>query len=126
MSSRMLLPTVRDIGGDWINQRACTTADLEVFFPTRGQSVASAKAICAECPVQGECLKYALANTEVWGIWGGTSEADRRRLRRGRERPPVISHGTEAGYRAHHRNGEEACVPCKQGHSAAVARRRAA
>jgi WhiB family transcriptional regulator, redox-sensing transcriptional regulator len=56
-----------------------------LFFPERGQSSKAAKALCAKCSVRAECLAYALEGGDRFGIWGGTSERERRRLRRGRK-----------------------------------------
>ncbi len=63
---------------------ACRGADPDVFFPDQGQSLEPARRICAECVVRDECLEYALDNRERFGVWGGTSERERRRLRRAR------------------------------------------
>jgi WhiB family transcriptional regulator, redox-sensing transcriptional regulator len=63
----------------------CTGVDPELFFPLRGESTAPAKAACRGCVVREECLEYALANGEKFGIWGGMSERERRRLRRDRK-----------------------------------------
>ncbi|MDE0803430.1 MAG: WhiB family transcriptional regulator [Acidimicrobiales bacterium] len=63
---------------------SCRGVDPDVFFPDRGESLAPAQAICAECIVSDECLEYALANGERFGVWGGTSERERRRIRRAR------------------------------------------
>jgi WhiB family redox-sensing transcriptional regulator len=52
-----------------------------MFFPERGESTADAKGVCAICPVQASCLDHAMATRERFGIWGGTSERERRRLR---------------------------------------------
>jgi WhiB family redox-sensing transcriptional regulator len=60
----------------------CVEVDPEIFFPERGGSSKAARAVCSECSVRQECLLYALANREQFGIWGGTSERERRRLRR--------------------------------------------
>jgi hypothetical protein len=70
----------------WMADGLCVTRDLpvEVFFPTRGQDVDMAKQVCAPCPVRVECLEYALDGGEAFGIWGGTSERERRRIRRRR------------------------------------------
>lgn len=72
--------------GPWIDRAACAGVDPELFFPDRGESTAPAKAVCAGCPVRAECLDHALVNVERFGIWGGTSERERRaiRLRRAR------------------------------------------
>ncbi|MFP5577158.1 MAG: WhiB family transcriptional regulator [Acidimicrobiia bacterium] len=61
---------------------ACRGADPDVFFPDRGESLEPAKRICGECVVRDECLEHALRNGERFGVWGGTSERERRRLRR--------------------------------------------
>jgi len=98
------------------NLAACRGLDPHLFFPDRGASVAEAKAVCASCPVRAECLEFALINVEKFGIFGGTSERERRRLRRERgisetrPRPPC---GTTAGYSAHQRYREDACQACK-------------
>lgn len=56
----------------------------DLMFPGRGDNEGhrKAKAICADCPVRAECLEYALTNGETHGTWGGTSERERRRMRR--------------------------------------------
>ena len=54
----------------------------EAFFPEKGGSTRDAKRVCSGCTVRAECLEYALANDERFGIWGGLSERERRRLRR--------------------------------------------
>jgi hypothetical protein len=59
----------------------CAQTDPEAFFPERGRSSAQAKAVCAKCDVIAECLKYALEHDERFGIWGGLSEHERRRIR---------------------------------------------
>jgi WhiB family redox-sensing transcriptional regulator len=58
----------------------CAQTDPEVFFPEKGGSVREAKAVCAGCPVRTPCLEYALAHDERFGVWGGLSERERRRL----------------------------------------------
>lgn len=68
----------------WFAEAACRGRRKEIFFPTRGETTAPAKTICAGCPVRAECLDYALANHEHHGIWGGTSEQERRNMRRRR------------------------------------------
>lgn len=60
---------------------ACQGVDPDLFFPERGASVVEAKKVCDSCPIQKECLEYALAVNEKHGIWGGTSERERRRIR---------------------------------------------
>lgn len=73
-------------GEDWQSQANCLGVDPDLFFPERGASTAEAKAVCAGCVVREQCLEYALANGEKFGIWGGTSERERRVIRRERSK----------------------------------------
>ena len=66
----------------WQEQALCAETDPEAFFPEKGGSTREAKKICTGCEVRTECLEYALSNDERFGIWGGLSERERRRLRR--------------------------------------------
>ncbi len=66
----------------WQADALCAQTDPEAFFPEKGGSTREAKKICQQCDVKAECLDYALANDERFGIWGGLSERERRRLRR--------------------------------------------
>ena len=66
----------------WMLEAKCLDADPEAFFPEKGGSTREAKRICAICPVREECLDYALAHDERFGIWGGLSERERRRAKR--------------------------------------------
>jgi WhiB family redox-sensing transcriptional regulator len=68
----------------WLQRANCTGVDPELFFPQRGTSTREAKEVCRGCLVQAECLDYAIANGEKFGIWGGLSERERRRVRRAR------------------------------------------
>lgn len=67
---------------DWQEQALCAQTDPEAFFPEKGGSTREAKRICMACGVRDECLEYALANDERFGIWGGLSERERRRLKK--------------------------------------------
>lgn len=69
---------------DWQNFANCLGVDPDLFFPERGASTKEAKAVCQACVVREDCLEYALENSEKFGIWGGLSERERRRLRRAR------------------------------------------
>jgi WhiB family transcriptional regulator, redox-sensing transcriptional regulator len=71
-------------GRRWQEQANCLGVDPDLFFPERGASTREAKAVCRGCEVRGECLEYALAHGEKFGIWGGLSERERRRVRRQR------------------------------------------
>ena len=64
----------------WWFEGVCAQTDPEVFFPEKGGSVREAKAVCARCPVRAQCLAHALAHGERFGVWGGLSEPERRRL----------------------------------------------
>ncbi|WKD59721.1 WhiB family transcriptional regulator [Corynebacterium caspium] len=67
---------------EWQDQALCAQTDPEAFFPEKGGSTREAKRICQACSVRDECLEYALEHDERFGIWGGLSSRDRRRLRR--------------------------------------------
>jgi WhiB family redox-sensing transcriptional regulator len=66
----------------WQERALCAETDPESFFPEKGGSTREAKRICSSCEVRQECLEYALQNDERFGIWGGLSERERRRLKR--------------------------------------------
>ena len=66
----------------WMDRAVCAQTDPEAFFPEKGGSTREAKLVCRSCEVRAECLEYALANDERFGIWGGLSERERRRLKR--------------------------------------------
>ena len=74
------------IGGmpSWTEEANCKGADADIFFPERGASTRKAKSICRACSVQEECLEFAIENSEKFGIWGGLSERERRRIKRQR------------------------------------------
>jgi WhiB family redox-sensing transcriptional regulator len=65
----------------WMKDRNCDGVNPNIFFPSRGDSIDPAVRICSNCPVAGPCLNYALANN-LPGVWGGTSERERRRIKR--------------------------------------------
>lgn len=66
----------------WQTDALCAQTDPEAFFPEKGGSTRDAKKICTTCEVRAQCLEYALANDERFGIWGGLSERERRKLRK--------------------------------------------
>jgi len=71
----------------WRRDAICRDTDPELFFPigTTGQAllqIAKAKSVCCECPVQYECLEFAMETNQDTGIWGGVSEEERRQIRR--------------------------------------------
>src|SRR3954463_1225284 len=66
----------------WQSDSLCAQTDPEAFFPEKGGSTRDAKQICASCEVRSRCLEYALETDERFGIWGGLSERERRKLRK--------------------------------------------
>ncbi len=66
----------------WQERALCAQTDPEAFFPEKGGSTREAKKVCTQCEVRAECLDYALAHDERFGIWGGLSERERRKLKR--------------------------------------------
>jgi WhiB family redox-sensing transcriptional regulator len=70
--------------GDWRGMGNCIGVDPELFFPERGVSTSEPKKVCAGCVVKAECLEYALEAGEKFGVWGGLSERERRRIRQQR------------------------------------------
>ena len=74
---------VEEAEDQWQERALCAQTDPEAFFPEKGGSTREAKRICMGCEVRDECLEYALAHDERFGIWGGLSERERRRLKRG-------------------------------------------
>jgi WhiB family transcriptional regulator, redox-sensing transcriptional regulator len=80
-----LLPVVMpellpDLSGTWSQHAICRGEDPDIFFPAYGDPGTRARRICANCPVQIDCLQYAITADE-WGIWGGLDGEQRRALR---------------------------------------------
>jgi WhiB family transcriptional regulator, redox-sensing transcriptional regulator len=77
------------LGGDreWMGEAICASADQEAWFPPKGSSTREAKRICRGsnghpgCPVRRECLEYALIHDDRFGVWGGYSERERRKMK---------------------------------------------
>jgi WhiB family redox-sensing transcriptional regulator len=78
----LLAETNPDEPPEWQDRALCAQTDPEAFFPEKGGSTREAKRICTGCEVRTECLEYALAHDERFGIWGGLSERERRKLKR--------------------------------------------
>jgi WhiB family redox-sensing transcriptional regulator len=70
----------------WRKHAACRCIDPDVFYPVSDEEAAEAKTICGVCPVREACLEYALAHREREGVWGGTTERERRRIHRQRRK----------------------------------------
>ena len=76
---------------DWRHDAACREEDPELFFPVGNSGpallrITEAKAVCRRCPVNAECLNWALASGQDAGVWGGMSEDERRALKRRQDR----------------------------------------
>ena len=81
-----------ETASDWMDNGICREHLPATFFPSDGVGVEVAKRICATCPVVDTCLEYALANHIDHGVWGGTSERQRRRILKARGlRVPAFS-----------------------------------
>ncbi len=75
------------IDTSWRTGASCRDTDPDLFFPvgTTGLAIVQieeAKAVCMGCPAQVQCLDFALRANQDSGVWGGTSEDERRQLRR--------------------------------------------
>lgn len=68
----------------WMAEGNCAHKPPSLFFPSDGVGVEKAKAVCEGCPVAVQCLEYAIENRIDHGVWGGTSERQRRRIIRAR------------------------------------------
>jgi WhiB family redox-sensing transcriptional regulator len=97
----------------WQAAGVCAGVDPDLWFPEKGGSTAQAKRLCRSCPVRSECLEFALDNDERFGIWGGLSERERRRL--ARAGGPVLRR-CRAGLHVltpENTIGAATCRPCK-------------
>lgn len=109
--------------GQWRQNAACRGKDTNLFFPERGEHNTEAVEICNGCPVRTICLEQGLVNYEL-GVWGGTSERERRVLVRRRKIDGTIGNrarprpacGTDAGHRYHLRKHEPPCAECLHAH----------
>lgn len=116
----------------WKQRAACADRDDIDWFPTMeapgGQNaawrnnVARAREVCSSCPVSAECLRAAMADPFTAGIWGGTTEGERRRRPQPpRQRPTVARCGSDAGYYRHLRQtNTEPCQECREAHAMAA------
>ena len=89
MIYKSLLENLENAANDWRCQAACRDTDPDLFFPVGSTGLAleqiqSAKVVCQNCLAQDDCLEFALSTNQDSGIWGGTSEDERRTLRRRR------------------------------------------
>jgi WhiB family redox-sensing transcriptional regulator len=86
-------PSIRFAPQPWADEALCSQVDPEAFYPEKGGSTREAKRVCGRCTVAAECLTYALDHKEAFGIWGGMSERERRKLTR--PAPTTTSHVTD-------------------------------
>lgn len=71
---------------DWMREGTCAQVDPDLWHPAKGASPKAAQRICrTECPVVARCLEYALASGEEHGVWGGTTNRERQKIRRARK-----------------------------------------
>lgn len=138
-------PTSTATALDWRQEGACREEDPELFYPVGSTGAAlvqadEAKAVCRRCPVWGSCRSYALDTREPHGVWGGLTEAERRRILRRRARNANASAdpeparpgrkpapcGTDSAYQRHVRNGEPIDDDCRTAHKRATAQYRSA
>ena len=76
---------------DWSTQAACRGLDPLIFYPATDEEAEVAKAVCATCPVQEECLEHAIERREHNGVWGGATERERQRIIRRRRRQRALA-----------------------------------
>lgn len=106
----------------WRDDAICSQTDPEAFFPEKGGSTKEPKKICNgsetsdPCPVRAECLQYALDHDERFGIWGGLSERERRRLKRGIDVTPAHLNSHPASDACYQRGCDS--PQCRQAHNA--------
>ena len=112
---------------DWRDSAACTGLDPSDFYPEGGPGVYAdidaAKAVCKSCLSRLACLEFAIANREQ-GVWGGTTEPERKRIIRDRKRngvpvppapaQPLMPCGTNAALKRHQRRGEPIDDACRR------------
>lgn len=68
----------------WTEDALCAQTDPEAFYPEKGGSTREAKKVCLTCGVRDDCLEYALENDDHYGIYGGLTERERRKLKKRR------------------------------------------
>ena len=85
--TEVLVPLTQIYGVDnasqlsWMDLGLCAEVGGDFHFPEKGGSVRAPKRVCRACDVRAECLAYALDTDQKFGIWGGMTERERRRLK---------------------------------------------
>lgn len=110
--SATAMPVIITEAEAWKDRATCAQTDPEAFFPEKGGSTMDAKRICIHCPVQTQCLQAALDNDERFGIWGGYSERERRRLKRGETLRPALTNKPNRNANGH--GWRCTCLDCVQ------------
>jgi WhiB family redox-sensing transcriptional regulator len=85
------LPPIDDRTPHWTDRALCAQVDPEIFFPEKGQSTIPAKRVCVGCEVRTDCLEDALLKDERYGVRGGKSERERRKINRDRRRAVTVT-----------------------------------
>ena len=67
---------------EWMSDALCAQVDNELFFPEKGASSREARTVCMKCPVRKECLEFSVNTGQRFGVWGGKSERERRKMKR--------------------------------------------
>lgn len=92
--------TIEDLAapeiGAWKDDAACNGIDPDLFFSSDDKAQRRALELCKACPVREECLRWAVEHREMYGIWGGMEESDRRSLIRERRRQREADRTAEA------------------------------
>ena len=83
----------RAVDTNWMSVGNCAERPPSLFFPSDGVGVEVARRVCDGCPVRTECLEYALVNRIDHGVWGGTSERERRRILKARAKELAVQPG---------------------------------
>jgi len=66
----------------WMDDALCVQVDTELFFPEKGASSRPARSVCRSCLVRKDCLDWSVETGQRFGVWGGMSERQRRKIRR--------------------------------------------
>lgn len=80
--SNKYLYDVKDKDPSWRESAKCKNEDVNLFMSNSKQEINDAKAICIGCPVLKQCLDYAITNDIPYGVWGGTSQSERKSMKR--------------------------------------------
>ncbi len=82
-------PTIQAIAGPWADDANCRDVPTSVFFAETPDDERRAMALCRACPVQRACLTFAVERQQLHGVWGATTERERRSMIRERRRDAV-------------------------------------